>query len=278
MLTANHDLEFVEQDFERIRQLMRSWVGISFNDSKRSLIYNRLGRRLREKKLDRFGDYLDLVEKDETERELFINSLTTNLTSFFREEHHFPILAQHLQQLPRNQAVRIWCCAASTGEEPYSIAMTVIEALGEEAAKRVSIVASDLDTHVLAHAQAGIYRLAQVEKLGKERLQRFFWRGHGAREGYARVKPELQALISFRQINLLEQCWPVKGPLDVIFCRNVMIYFDKAMQLSVLERFNPLLRPQGLLFAGHSESLTHAAHLFRCCGKTLYRRAEKQGA
>ena len=271
---ADRDLQFDPRDFQRIRTLMRSWVGISFSDSKESLVYNRLAKRLRAHGMERFCEYLDLVEEDEAERELFINSLTTNLTSFFREEHHFPILADYLQKVPRAQPINIWCSAASTGEEPYSIAMTVFETLGDVAARRVRIIASDLDTHVLAHAKAGVYRMAQVEKLGQQRLRRFFLKGGGRHDGFAKVKPELSEIITFQQINLLEPRWPINNPLDVIFCRNVMIYFDKAMQLKVLERFAPLLIPQGLLFAGHSESLNHAAHLFRLCGRTLYQRVE----
>lgn len=270
----DREFDFTDADFERIRKLMREWVGISFNDSKRSLVYNRLSKRLRQHHLSSFSDYLDYMLTNEGERELFINALTTNLTSFFREEHHFPALAAHLKNLARNQTIQIWCAAASTGEEPYSIAMTAIEALGNQAGKRVRILASDLDTHVLAHGAAGIYRDEQVKNLSQERLERFFLKGKGARSGFVKVKPELQAMISFKQINLLEKPWPVSAPLDVIFCRNVMIYFDKKMQLSVLERFAPLMNPQALLFIGHSESLHHASHIFHLIGKTTYRCVE----
>lgn len=265
------ELEFDEQDFQRIRRLLRAWGGISLNDSKRPLAYNRLAKRLRAFRLTRFAEYLDRVEHDLVEREHFINALTTNLTAFFREAHHFELLADYLHTLPSGCAINIWCAAASTGEEPYSIAMTVIEALGDGAAKRVRIMASDLDTRVLAHGQTGIYRLEQLAPLSEARRRQFFQKGAGSQQGYARIKPAVRALVHFQQINLLSPSWPIQGQLDVIFCRNVMIYFDKPTQLQVLEKFAPLLAADGLLLVGHSESLQHASHLFRLCGKTSYR-------
>ena len=269
---AGRELAFEEQDFQRIRGLLRAWGGISLNDSKRPLAYNRLAKRLRLFGLTRFSEYLDRVEHDLIEREHFINALTTNLTSFFREAHHFELLADYLCSMPSGRNINIWCAAASTGEEPYSIAMTVIEALGDGAAQRVRIMASDLDTRVLAHGKAGIYRLEQLAPLTEARRRQFFLKGANAQQGYARIKPDVRAMIQFQQINLLAPAWPIQAQLDVIFCRNVMIYFDKPTQLQVLEKLAPLLAADGLLLVGHSESLQHASHLFRLCGKTSYRR------
>ncbi|SDI25439.1 CheR family methyltransferase [Propionivibrio dicarboxylicus] len=266
-----------ESAFLRTRQLLHAWGGISLSDSKRSMVGNRLKKRLRCLGLSDFDDYLDLVEQDEPERQNFINALTTNLTAFFREEHHFAVLADYLREQPGGKTINIWCAAASTGEEPYSIAMTAVEALGERAARRIRIVASDLDTGVLAHAETGVYGIDRIERLSRDRLRRFFFRGTGKYEGKVKVKPELRAMISFRQINLLGAQWPVPQHVDVLFCRNVMIYFNKETQAKILERFVPLLAPTSLLIAGHSESYSHVSHLFRPVGRTIYRLVNPRG-
>ena len=268
--TGVREFQFSDADFERVRKLIYQHAGISLSPVKKDMVYSRLARRLRALNKHSFTEYLDSLERhggDEWER--FVNSLTTNLTSFFREPHHFPILAEHLRQIGNRRPVRIWCSAASTGEEPYSIAMTVAETFGTEAS-HVSIVASDLDTNVLATAQKGVYAMDRLEKMSPERLRRFFLRGTGNQEGFAAVRPELKRMIEFRRINLLDASYPVKGPLDILFCRNVMIYFDKPTQYQILSRFAPLMQPDGLLFAGHSESFLHAADLFRSQGKTVY--------
>jgi len=271
----SRDFDFTERDFERVRKLIYSSAGISLSTAKRDMVYSRLARRLRTADVSGFHEYLDLVESgDPAECEAFTNALTTNLTAFFREPHHFPILAQHLRRASRANPLLIWCSAASTGEEPYSIAMTAVEAFGNFSPP-VRILSSDVDTNVLATAQAGVYNADRVEKLDSERLKRFFQRGKGANADKVRVRDELRSLVTFRRINLLESGWPMRGPLDVIFCRNVMIYFDKLTQLAILERFAPLMRPEGLLFAGHSESFHNATHLFRLRGKTVYGLADK---
>jgi chemotaxis protein methyltransferase CheR len=264
------DFDFNDQDFERVRQLIYGIAGISLSSAKRDMVYSRLTRRLRSLKLDSFDTYLDIVDAgDAAECEAFTNALTTNLTAFFREAHHFPIFAGHLQRAGASRPQTVWCSAASTGEEPYSIAMTAVEAFGSFDPP-VRILASDVDTNVLATAEVGVYTEDRIEKMDAERVKRFFKRGTGANAGKVRVRDELRKLITFRQINLLEQGWPVRGPLDVIFCRNVMIYFDKPTQLAILERYAPLLQPDGLLFAGHSESFHNATHPFRLKGKTVY--------
>lgn len=261
---------FSAADFERVRKLIYQHAGISLSPVKQDMVYSRLARRLRATGKQTFVDYLDALEKnggDEWER--FVNSLTTNLTSFFREPHHFPILAEHLRQIGSRRPIRIWCSAASTGEEPYSIAITVAETFGTNTS-HVSIVASDLDTNVLATARKAVYPLERVEKLSPERLRKFFMRGTGSQEGYVSVRPELKDMIEFQRVNLLDAHYSVKGPLDIIFCRNVMIYFDKPTQYKILSRFAPMLQPDGLMLAGHSESFLHAADLFKSLGKTVY--------
>lgn len=267
-----HDREFVftKENFERISRLIYEHAGISLKPSKQHMVYSRLARRLRVNGLDNFKDYLALLESgNQDEWEAFVNSLTTNLTSFFREPHHFPILAEHVIQQRGRHPVSLWCAAASSGEEPYSIAMTIVDAFGSFAPP-VTIVASDLDTNVLAKAEAGIYPVERIEKLSEAVVKRFFLKGTGAQAGFVRVRPELRAMVTFRQVNLLSHDWQIRGPLDAIFCRNVMIYFDKETQLKILQRFAPLLYPDGLVFAGHSESFHNAAHLFRLRGKTIY--------
>ena len=267
---GEREFSFSVTDFERVRKLIYQHAGISLSPVKQDMVYSRLARRLRATGMQSFAQYLDALEhKGGDEWERFVNSLTTNLTSFFREPHHFPIFAEHLRKLGTKRMVRVWCSAASTGEEPYSIAMTVAETFGGNFS-HISIMASDLDTNVLATAQKGVYPIERVEKLSPERLQKFFLRGTGSQEGYVAVRPELKRMIEFQRINLLDSTYSVKGPLDVIFCRNVMIYFDKPTQYKILSRFAPMMQPDGLMFAGHSESFLHASDLFKSLGKTVY--------
>ncbi len=268
--SSEREFAFTSADFDRVRKLIYGHAGISLSAAKQDMVYSRLARRLRETHLKSFGEYLALLERgDKSEWEKFVNALTTNLTSFFREPHHFPILAEHLKKLQGKSPIKIWCSAASTGEEPYSIAMTVVETFSSFNTP-VSIVASDLDTNVLATASKGVYPLDRVDKISPERLSRFFIKGTGVQEGFFTVKPELRRMLSFQRLNLLEPNWTVRGPLDALFCRNVMIYFDKPTQYKILSRFAPLMSENGLLFAGHSESFLHAADLFRSQGKTVY--------
>lgn len=260
---------FTAHDFARVRELIYRKAGIALSESKQEMVYSRLARRLRAKGLDSFQVYLDALEsgRDEAEWEAFTNALTTNLTAFFREGHHFPILAEHAKRA--RAPLSIWCAASSTGEEPYSIAMTLCETFNS-LTPPASIVATDIDTKVLDAASNGVYAFERVEKLSRERLQRFFLKGKGERSGFVRVRPELQRLVEFRPLNLLGTNWPVKGPFDAIFCRNVMIYFDKPTQSRILSRFVPLMKPDGLLFAGHSENFVYASDDFALRGKTVY--------
>ncbi len=274
---TDREFVFTQRDFEEVRQLIYDHAGISLSDAKVDMVYSRLARRLRATGLSSFRDYLALLKRnDAAEWEAFINSLTTNLTAFFREAHHFSILKDFLRQR-QERPITIWCCASSTGEEPYSIAMTAVETFGDFSTTPVKVLASDLDTNVLRKAQDGIYPIDRIEKLSEAQQRRFFLKGTGNKEGMVRVRPELQNMIQYFRLNLLDKLWSVKGPLDAIFCRNVMIYFDKPTQYKILQQMKPLLKPDGLLFLGHSEALYHASDLFRLRGQTVYVHAEAAG-
>lgn len=264
---------FSRRDFQRIRELIYARAGITLADNKRDMVYNRIVKRVRHFGLKDFASYLDLLQSsdEQPEWEHFTNALTTNLTAFFRESHHFEILHDYLQGLRGRSSITMWCSAASTGEEPYSMAMAAVEAFGSFHPP-VRILATDVDTQVLEQARKGVYTMDRLDKMDPERVRRFFLKGKGEMRGHCKVVPELQNLISFRPLNLLQQQWPVRGPFEVIFCRNVMIYFDKDTQYQILKKFMPVLRPDGLLFAGHSESFMHASDLFRTTGRTVYRR------
>lgn len=266
---AERDLGFSAEDFQRVRTLIRAKAGIDLHPGKQNLVYGRLARRLRERGHGSFRSYLDALQGDSgPEWQEFINCLTTNLTAFFREAHHFEVLASELRRW--KGPVRIWSCAASTGEEPYSIAMTAVETLGENPPVRVD--ASDIDTQVLAVGREAAYGAESAAALGEARLKRFFLRGKGPNAGKVRVRPELRAMVSFRPFNLLAAQWE-KNAYEAVFCRNVMIYFDRATQRRVLEQLHGALKPGGLLFAGHAENFTEHRELFELVGKTVYRRA-----
>jgi chemotaxis protein methyltransferase CheR len=263
---------YTRADFQRVQRLIRERAGIALGDSKAQLVYGRLSRRVRALGLKSIGEYLVALEGDRgPEWEAFTNALTTNLTAFFRERHHFEILGRHFDRVARgSRDLKIWCAAASTGEEAWSLAMTAVEHY-RSFSPPVMILATDVDTQVLATAEAGIYPGERLDSLTR-RQRRLFFRHAGG--DCMRVIEPLRELVRFRPLNLLAPAWPIHGPLDAIFCRNVMIYFDRDTQRDVLLRFAPLLRPDGLLFAGHSESLSHSPHLFRSCGQTVFQRAD----
>jgi chemotaxis protein methyltransferase CheR len=268
---VDQEFAFSAADFDRTRQLIYQRAGISLHEGKRAMVYSRLSRRLRETGHRSFAEYLRWLEGSGSDQEWqeFINCLTTNLTSFFREEHHFHALSEALRALPSGRAPRIWCNAASTGEEPYSIVMVLAEVLGSGSGAR--LMASDIDTKVLATAQRGVYP-ADSRGLSPERLKRHFMRGTGNNSGLIRVKPELTKMVEFRQFNLMSTSWSLGDPFEMVFCRNVMIYFDHATQRKVLERIHAVMRPGGLLYVGHSENFTDSRDLFQLRGKTIYQR------
>lgn len=268
-MNAPREFEFHSEDFERIRQLIYAHAGIALNEGKSDMVYSRVTRRLRATGLRTFGEYLTRLEDDGVEFEEFVNSLTTNLTSFFREVHHFPILTALVREHAANGQVALWSAACSTGEEAYSMAIAVMEAL-DTMAPPVKILGTDLDTRAVRTAELGIYAMERVEKLGAERLKRFFLKGTGDKTGYVRVRPEVRALVRFRPMNLITPHWPLRGPFHGVFCRNAMIYFDRTTQRRILERLVPLLHPEGRLFAGHSESLAHSSDLLKSQGQSVY--------
>ncbi len=265
------EFPWCDADFDRVQALIYQRAGISLHDGKHAMVYSRLSRRLRDTGHHSFKEYLNWLEnQDGPEWQEFINALTTNLTSFFREQHHFQILAAHLKSHFAQATCKMWCCASSTGEEPYSIVMTAVDALGQNA--RVSLIASDIDSKVLATAAQGVYRVESLKNLSESQLQRFFLRGKDSNHGMVRVKPELQRMIQFTSINLVRDDWPSREPFDVVFCRNVMIYFDATTQRQVLERIHRVMVPGGLLFVGHAENFSEARDLFISKGKTVYER------
>ena len=264
------EFAFDERDFDRVRRLIHERAGISLNSGKRAMVYSRLSRRLRDTGHRTFAHYLQALEQggSSSEWQEFVNCLTTNLTAFFREEHHFHALAEELAHRGRTP-LRLWCNAASTGEEPYSIAMTVQEALGSS--HGCTLLATDIDTKVLATASRGVYG-ADAKGLDDTRRRAHFLRGTGANAGQMRIKPELARMIEFRTHNLMDARWSLGAPFDIVFCRNVMIYFDAPTQRRVLEGMHAAMKSGSVLFVGHSENFTDARDLFRLRGKTIYER------
>ena len=272
--------EFVltDSEFDRLRTLLRELTGIALADSKKELVYGRLARRLRKLRLKSFGEYCAMVEAgDGAELQELTNAMTTNLTSFFRENYHFEQLAtEALPYLARHRAatrrVRLWSAGCSTGEEPYSMAMVVREARPLFAGWDVRLLATDIDSKVVETAAAGIYSAERLRGIDSQRLTRWF-KPHDAAAQQYQVADELRSLLTFRQLNLL-QAWPVKGPFDVVFCRNVTIYFDKETQRQLFERPAKLQEPGAWLFIGHSENLFNVTQSYKSVGRTVYRRME----
>lgn len=276
---AVSEYEFTDADFQRVRGFVQKNTGIALSEAKRDMVYSRVARRLRELGMQRFSDYLSFIDegKPAAKEELiqFTNAITTNLTSFFRENHHFEYLANTLlpgliKKNSSQKKIRIWCSAASTGEEPYSIAMVVKEVMPKAADWDVKILATDLDTNVLATAKSGVYTEDRIAGLDASRRRRFFLQGGGDQVGRVRVRDELKQLIVFKKLNLIES-WPISGPIDIIFCRNVVIYFNKETQRTLLNRFTEIAAPGAHLLMGHSESLNDVSDQFELIGNTIYR-------
>ncbi len=271
------EFDFSDQDFQRVKKLVLEHTGICLSDIKHDMMYSRLAKRLRKLHLDNFSDYIDLIESgDEAELGNFTNSVTTNLTSFFREQHHFDHLKTNL--IPTlmklnadTRKIRIWSAGCSTGEEPYSLAITLKETIPDNAGWDVKILATDLDTNVLKTGSNGVYSIDRVNGISSSVLKRWFNKGKGEKAGLVRASNELRDMIIFKQLNLMEK-WPVKSGVDVIFCRNVVIYFDKATQSVLFDRYAETLRSDGYLVIGHSESLHKVTERFKSLGKTIYQR------
>jgi chemotaxis protein methyltransferase CheR len=271
------EFEFGDEDFQALRKLVREVTGISLSEQKRELVYGRLARRLRALNLRTFREYRQILASD-TDGELvqFCNAITTNLTAFFREPHHFEhlkndVLTPLLHKPGASRRVRIWSAGCSTGEEPYSIAMTVLETVKDIERWDIRILATDLDSDVLDKASRGIYTAERLRTLSPERRERFFVRYPNAKEPSFQVRPELQRLITLKQLNLMHP-FPHKGPLEAIFCRNVVIYFDKDTQRDLIARMSRLQRHGDVLFLGHSETLFKVSTDYTLIGRTIYRR------
>jgi chemotaxis protein methyltransferase CheR len=270
MVLAEQPFVLTDRDFSRVRRLIYDYAGIKLGEHKRNMVYNRLVRRLRSHGGVDFGQYLDLVQAERSEeREAFVNALTTNLTSFFREAHHFELLASWAGERVKAGAapIRVWSSGCSTGEEPWSIAMVL-----REAGRPAEILATDIDSEVLRTAHAGVYQAERTESMPQARVRRHFLRGVGSHEGLLSVRPELRTMVRFAQLNLQAPVWPVGERFDAIFCRNVVIYFEREAQLRLAARFAAMLAPGGLLLVGHSESFPAGHAAFRSCGRTAYER------
>ncbi len=271
---VGREYDFSDRDFEIVRKKLYSHAGISLSDYKKDMVYNRLIRRIRALSLSGFAEYFLYLEKHQEEFSLFINSLTTNLTAFFRESHHFEFLENViLPEVDANESkrLRIWSAGCSMGEEPYSLAMTCLTSAVDVRSWDIRILATDIDSAVLHTAKTGIYALDRIESITPEMKTRFFRKGTGAHFGMVRITEDLRQMITFKELNLMHS-WPMKGPLDVIFCRNVMIYFDKATQVALLDRMANILKPGGFLCVGHSESPFRLSERFKLIGNTIYQR------
>jgi chemotaxis protein methyltransferase CheR len=278
------ELAIDSREFDLFRRLIHSETGISLKESKRPLLISRLGHRLRTLGLESFSEYYGwLKTRDPRGEELrrLINCITTNKTSFFREQEHFSFLAMHVRDRAKRDGGRarltVWSSACSTGEEPYSIAMTLREALPESSGE-VGIMASDIDTDVLAQAAGGLYPEEALEPVDPSLRRKYFLRGKGQWEGLAKVKPVLREMVQFRQINLVEDNWRLEGSFDIIFCRNVVIYFDRETQRRLFDRMLDRLRTDGLLFVGHSESLQWLSDRVQAVRHTVYRKRPPERA
>ncbi len=270
-MNGEREFRFTREDFEWIRDIVGQETGIQLSEAKSDMVYSRLARRLRALGLQDFASYREMLLADPDRQEMghFVNALTTNLTAFFREAHHFQHLAAVLGAA--RPPVRIWSAGCSTGEEVYSAAITAREVLGERAEDRVQIIGTDLDTSVLEQAERGVYPDKRVADLDRARLKANFFRGKGKNEGYVRVRPELRRMTQFQQVNLLQD-WPFHEPFDVVFCRNVIIYFNKEIQRRLFDRMADIMVPQGWLYIGHSETLWRVSERFESHGRTIYRR------
>lgn len=272
---TGREFQFSKQDFDLLRKLVKEHTGINLSEHKQEMLYSRLSRRLRVLQLENFADYYKLLKKDGGDELIqFVNAVTTNLTAFFREPHHFLFLANTL--LPRlleknhyTRRLRIWAAGCASGEEAYSIAIVIRETIPED--WDVKILATDLDSSMIAKCVQGVYDFQRMNNVSPERLKRWFRKGTGTQVGKVQVVPELQKMVICKQLNLMHS-WPMHGPLDIIFCRNVVIYFDKSTQRVLFDRFANLLSEDGHLFVGHSENLFQLTDRFRLIQQTVYKK------
>lgn len=274
---TGREFRFSEKDFNRLRKIANAYTGIIVTDDKYDMYYSRLVKRLRMLQLNDFSEYVEYLEKHrDIEFTPFIDSITTNLTSFFRENHHFEnlkssIVPELLARKDVGREIRVWSAGCSTGEEPYTIAMTLLETMNGKTSVRPSITATDIDTTVLSRASSGIYEISRLEGMPTAIKKRWFFRGKGERSGLVKVSPELKEIINFKQLNLISD-WVIKDRFHVIFCRNVVIYFDRPTKTKLLNKFADHLVDGGYMILGHSESLQGLSDRFETIGKTIYKK------
>ena len=264
-----------DQEFELFKNLIYQRVGIALDYPKKTLLMSRLGKRLRELGLPTYQSYYDRVSGKDNEEELtrLVDLISTNKTDFYREPVHFDFLRERiLVEAQASKTLRIWSSACSSGEEPYTIAMTLFDTLQDLSRWDIKILASDISTRVLAKAASGIYEEERVKLLPQNVVQRHFLKGTGSQAGMLRVNPRIAKLVTFRPINLMDPTFPIRSSLDVIFCRNVMIYFDRPTQARLMEKFCRYLRPGGYVFIGHSESLQWIDHPLTYVKPTIYQK------
>jgi chemotaxis protein methyltransferase CheR len=273
--SKSREFEYTWEDFNFLRKISNEHSGIQVPDDKFDMFYSRLAKRLRLLGLENFRAYCSyLTNNPDSEFTEFINAVTTNLTSFFRENHHFEYLKDTvipwlLKRNAMTKKITLWSAGCSTGEEPYTLAMILLENVPQ--GWDIKILATDLDTNVLQVSAEGIYTSDRVSSLSDERMRRWFKSGKGMNANKVKVKPELQAIIRFKQLNLMKE-WPMKGHFDFIFCRNVLIYFDRETKEMLAKRYANLLDNNGYLFIGHSESLHQLSTDFELVGNTIYRK------
>lgn len=273
-----HEREFVftDEDFHYVQRLLYSRTGIAVADVKKNMVYSRLARRLRQLNFDKFSEYFSFLERNESnEMQNYFNALTTNLTAFFREQHHFDYLAStYLPDLIKQKderSIKIWSAGCSTGEEPYSLAMILSEFVPDTWDK--NILATDLDTNVLETAANGCYPYVRIEDIDQTYKKRYMLKGAGEKTGMVMMRSKIRQMTSFKQLNLIDE-WPMRKKFDAIFCRNVIIYFDKDTQRKLIKRYADILHEGGLLFLGHSESLYKVSDRFSLLGKTIYKKVK----
>ncbi|MDH5612304.1 MAG: protein-glutamate O-methyltransferase [Gammaproteobacteria bacterium] len=275
--TYKKEFLFTDKDFSYLSNLAGELAGISMPSGKRELIYGRLVKRLRVLRLKNFKEYCDYLDQDGSEeRTHFINAITTNVTSFFRENHHFDFLAETLlPELVRKKStesrprLRIWSAGCSSGKEPYSIAMVLRESVPDIDRWDARILATDLDSNILEVAKAGVYPKEHLKEVALGQYRRWFKMGKGVNENSIKVTDDIKQMVTYKKLNLTES-WPMKGKFDIIFCRNVTIYFDRDTRIKLLDRFADYLNEGGCLFVGHSESLFGLTQRFNTIGRTIH--------
>jgi chemotaxis protein methyltransferase CheR len=277
-IVIEREFEFTQEDFNFLRKLVNDRTGIVVADEKIDMFYSRLARRVRKIGLSSFKEYCDVIksEEDGVEATQLINAITTNLTSFFRESYHFEFLSDSLvpellKRDSKGKILRIWSAGCSTGEEPYSIAITLNRSVLLSKGWNIEILATDIDSNVLEQGAAGVYSMDQVKPIPEKYVKSGFLKGKGGRFGKVRIKPDVRNMVRFSQLNLNSK-WSLPEPVDVVFCRNVIIYFDKESKKALVDRIAENLNPGGYLFIGHSESLFRVSDRFELVGKTIYRK------